>query len=51
MLLNAAGIRILSRLVAKSRQEEILELLFCIGIFEILAKTLQEAMQEFCSIL
>ena len=39
-LLNVAGIRIWSRLVAKSGQAKILKLLFWRGIFEILAKTL-----------
>ena len=38
--MNVGGMRIWSRLVAKSGQAEILKLLFWTGIFEILAKTL-----------
>ena len=40
MLLNVAGIQILSKLVAKSGRAEILKLLFWTGISEIMAKTL-----------
>ena len=39
-LWNVVSIKISSRLVAKSGQAEILELLFQTGIFNILAKTL-----------
>ena len=39
-LLNVVGMRIWSRLVAKSGWAEILELLYWTGIFDILAKTL-----------